>query len=277
MRVLVTILGAAGWISAVALIVGLRHAERPSTLTFDEATSTMTRLRSLAGRGAGSMVGCLAAGVLVMGLGGRLMMRVLAASSADGVQGAITDMDAVIGEVTVGGTFGFVAFVGAGTGVIGWMLRLCTRRWLPNGALAAGVVGAAIGAGALARGSSLLDPDSRDFELLTPSWLAVGLILALIVTLGMALGVLSDWLAEAWPTPGRGVSVLWASPLAALIIVPPIAVALGVATAVRLRLRAADTSPAVQRLDRAGRIVATVAAAAGAFWTLAAAVQILTS
>ena len=275
LRVLVTVMSFGGWLIGLGLMVRLRRSSRPPTLAFESDQGRTERLRLLCGRAAGALVGCLVAGVLVMGFGSRLMMRVLAASSSGSVQGAITDMDAVIGDVTVGGTFGLVVFVGAGAGVIGWLIRLVARRWLPARSVAAGVVGAGIGAGAVARGSALLDPESRDFVLLTPDWLAVGLILTLIITFGVTLGVLGDRAAELWPTPGRGWSLLWAAPLALLSVVPPVAAAMVVVAGVRIRVDAPDGSPLIKGIDGFGRIVTPIASLLGAFWTLAAAGEIL--
>ena len=46
------------------------------------------------------------AGVLVAGLGGRLMMRVLAATSGDSAQGLVTEAHETVGEITLGGSLG---------------------------------------------------------------------------------------------------------------------------------------------------------------------------
>ena len=273
MRALVALFGVAAWLAALVLIARFRQTTAPTAAVFGPDATFRERLGILLGRGAGALAGCIAAGILVIGVGGRLMMRVLAATSSDGVQGAITDMDAVIGEVTVGGTLGFIAFVGTGAGVIGWMLRLAFRRWLPRRSMSAGIFGAALGAGLLARGSSLLEPSSDDFDLLSPDWLSVGLILGLILTFGLLLSVLADRLTDAWPIPKAGAEWLWVAPLGALIVVPPMAVALGLATLGRARL--GDVDARLGRIDPTARVVVRSGAVVGGAWTLAAAFEIL--
>jgi hypothetical protein len=56
-------------------------------------------------------VAAVVSGVLAAGAGGRLVMRLLAATSPES-HGEITEGAARIGDITVGGTLGFLAFVG---------------------------------------------------------------------------------------------------------------------------------------------------------------------
>lgn len=154
MKAAVVVLGAGGWLVALGIIVKWWGTRRPPAVSFDQDSSVGARLLTVATRGAGTLVGSIVAGVLVMGLGGRLMMRVLAATSPEGAQGAITDMDAVVGRVSISGSVGFVFFIGAGAGLIGWLLRLVLRRWMPDRSISAGLVGAGIGSGLSARGSA---------------------------------------------------------------------------------------------------------------------------
>lgn len=117
-------------------------------------------------------------GLLVVGPGGRLIMRLLAAISGDGAQGKLTEAEEVVGEITLGGTVGFVVFVGLGGGVLVAVLFTVTRKWLPPGR---------VGALALGLGTSVLfatrveplRPDNEDFAIVGPSWLAVATFLVL--------------------------------------------------------------------------------------------------
>lgn len=273
----VTILGLMAWLTAVVLIIGLRATMAPPPLALDPESSTLDRVRVMAARGTGALVGSLTAGVLVMGFGGRLMMRVLAATSSDAVQGAITDMEAVVGRVTVGGTVGFVLFVGAGTGVIGWLARLALRRWLPHRSLVAGLVAAGIGAGLFARPSSLLEPTNEDFAILSPDWLAVGLILGLIATFGMVLAILSDLGAARWPVPQSPAQTIWLAPLLPILLMPPIAAAVSIVTFARAKIGRVDGFRVTGWADRFAPLVTTAAGVAGGAWTLAGALEILTA
>ena len=68
-------------------------------------------------------------GVLVAGLGGRLVMLVLRLTSPDAVQGIETDDGFVIGEVTLGGTYNLLV-LGAAVGVIGAAAYIAVAPWL---------------------------------------------------------------------------------------------------------------------------------------------------
>lgn len=275
LAVAVTLSGLLGWAVAVVLIVGLRHTTAPAPVHVDDRASTIERAGAFAARGAGSLAGSITAGILVIGLGGRLMMRVLAATSLDESQGLITDMEAIVGTITVGGTIGFVVFVGMGAGIIGWLLRLASRRWLPKRSVTAGLVGAGLGAGLLARPSSLLEPDSRDFVILSPDWLAVVLIVGLIVTFGLLLAVLSDQGASRWPRPRTPRGAVWLAPLLVVLPLLPLAVGLGIVLVVRATAPSLATAAAATWADRYLPTVVVTLGAAGAAWTLIGAVEIL--
>ena len=88
----------------------------------------------------------LAAGLLAAGAGGRLMMRLLGATSPD-VHGLPTEAGETIGEITVGGTLAFLLARGVALGAL--LLVLFATRIDP------------------------LRADSVDFLLLEPAWLAV--------------------------------------------------------------------------------------------------------
>src|SRR5688500_18331910 len=64
-----------------------------------------------------SLVAGVAAGVLAAGAGGRLVMRLLAATSPD-VHGSLTEAGEKIGEITVGGTLALILFAGVPAGVL---------------------------------------------------------------------------------------------------------------------------------------------------------------
>ncbi len=130
--------------------------------------AALTAVRTL---GIGLSAG-IAAGFLVVGLGGRLVMRVLAATSGDLAQGRTTEAEELVGEITVDGTIGFILFVGLGGGVAASLLYLLTRRVLPRAAGPAGLVLGVLLVGTLGV-QDPLSPDNRDFAILEPLWLAV--------------------------------------------------------------------------------------------------------
>ncbi len=76
--------------------------------------------------------------------------------------------------------------------------------------------------------------------------------------------------------PARASGIVWLAPLAALVVLPPLAIALGVATVTRARAGTIDDSaPWLATTDRVGWWVVRIAATIGAAVTLAGAVEIV--
>lgn len=127
------------------------------------------------------------AGVLVAGIGGRLLMRVSMLVADGPVQGRLTENGNRIGEFTLEGTIGLLIFGGLLTGLIAgiyWYairpsLRLLGRAELPAAALAAVALG----------GSLIIDPENRDFIILEPAAVQVALFVALVGLTGFATAV----------------------------------------------------------------------------------------
>ena len=159
----------------------------------------------------------LGAGAIAAGAGGRLVMRLLAVTSP-GAKGAITEAEATIGEITAGGTLGFVIFVG-----------------LPAGALMAllyGLAGPLVRggrAGGLALGAILLvltgtnEPlraDNFDFNLVGPDWLAVLSFTALALFQGALTVAIAARLSRGVPSarPGPRAMLLGRVALALVVL-----------------------------------------------------------
>jgi hypothetical protein len=142
-------------------------------------------LRSLAGcLGAGLLVG-----VLVAGLGSRLVMRALALADDD-ARGIVTENGNVVGETTFGGTLALVVFIGIAMGYFAGLIVFAVRRWLPASSpwrsLALSLVLLAL------LGGQVLDAGNTDFRLLDPAGLAVALFGLLFLVAGFALVTLAD-------------------------------------------------------------------------------------
>ena len=132
----------------------------------------------------------LAAGLLAAGAGGRLMMRLLGATSSPDVHGLSTEAGETIGEITVGGTLAFLVFVGLPAGFLSGMLYALFAPVLPSGrarGVALGVVLLVL----FATRIEPLRPDSIDFLLLDPAWLAVLGFSALALFQGMLVSALA--------------------------------------------------------------------------------------
>jgi hypothetical protein len=172
-------------VCGVAVVLGLVAVWRWGGLDVrppDDATALDRYLWSLNV----ALAGGLGAGLLVLGPGGRLAMRLLAVTAGRGAQGRITEADEVVGKITLDGTLGIVVFVGLLGGVASGVLYLLIRRWLPSGRMG----GLAYGLLLLALFASRLDPlrkDNPDFDLVGPGWLAIVAFAALVVVHGMAV------------------------------------------------------------------------------------------
>ena len=139
--------------------------------------------RALGVIASGSMAGAIA-GLVAGGIGSRLAMRILAVTTPS-MEGATTEADATVGEITAGGTF-FLLLFGTALGVGGGLVYLALRRWLP-----ARGRGMAFGLLLLAlTGPLLVDPDNPDFVILEPAWLGVGMFAALPVLFGLIVAPL---------------------------------------------------------------------------------------
>lgn len=269
-------------IVAAVVAVRLRHTRRtPSPLDGSEPFGE--RLAVTTGRAGGMILGASLAGALAIGAGGRLMMRILAATSSDDVQGLRTEADEVIGDVSAGGTTFLVLALGIGAGTAGLVLFLGLRRWLPERSLIAGLIGVGIGAGLLCRPSGLLASDNTDFELVEPVALAVGFSLAIIVLFGATFGVLVDHLAPRWPRPGRSLrGVISLLPFGLLLPAPPLFVVAWIAVFVGTfapRVRGASAGDGSERrtADRRvtpGSAIVAVLGALGGLSVVVAAGQV---
>lgn len=156
-------------------------------------------------------------GVLVAGVGSRLAMLLLRLTSPDRVNGVTSDDGFTIGKVTVAGTYSLL-LLGAVVGIIGagayrlvapWLIGPWWLRRITTG-LAAGVIA----------GSMLIHADGVDFTLLQPTWLAIGLFVALPGLFGVVIGAAVDAVGrpDSWTTRGRR---RWLLPALAIACFPP--------------------------------------------------------
>jgi hypothetical protein len=167
-----------------------------------------------------AVVSGLGSGILLAGAGGRLAMRLLAATAGDGAQGRITEAEEVVGEITVGGTIGFVVFTALFFGVATGGLFLLIRRWLPGGRLG----GLAFGGVLLVVAASRVEPlrrDNPDFDIVGPGWVSVVVFGALVVAHGMSVAAIAGRYSRTLPLVSRRRSAVVAH--APLLLLLPIA------------------------------------------------------
>src|SRR5215207_4800384 len=225
----------------VALRWGRLRADRSQETTEASGGQVLLRfLRIIAiAVGAGAV-----SGVLVLGCGGRLVMRILATTSGDQAQGLFTEAEERVGEITFSGTFGFVVFIGIFGGIFGALVYLLVRRWLAGPAWAAGLVIGMLGLG-FAR-LDPLDPDNVDFAILRPDWLTVLLLGLLPLLYGVVVVSMIERLDLSYPTLAWRPSAIVAHlPLLALAAFPPLIAGMILASTF------AAFTPRMQRLRRA--------------------------
>ncbi|HUV18735.1 MAG TPA: hypothetical protein VMW33_09670 [Ilumatobacteraceae bacterium] len=129
------------------------------------------------------------AGLLVVGFGGRLVMRALAATSGSSAQGRTTDAGERVGEITLGGSIGFLIFAGLLIPLASSIVFIPLRRVLPR---TSWIAGSLLGLLLLATFgvSDPLSPDNVDFVILTPTWLAVTLVCLTAVLFGVTFSAI---------------------------------------------------------------------------------------
>ena len=148
------------------------------------------------------VVGGISAGVILIGVGSRLAMLLLRVTSPDRVRGVESDDGFIIGEVTLKGTYNLL-LLGASFGIIGAAAYLMVAPWLigPNWfrRLTTGL------AAAVVVGSMLVHADGIDFTTLKPTWLAIGVFIALPGLFGGLVGVIVDAVrrTDSWTARGR--------------------------------------------------------------------------
>jgi hypothetical protein len=135
-----------------------------------------------------AMLAGLVTGALVIGLGGRLAMRISGILGGQTGAGLLTENNNVVGEITAGGTLSMVVG-GAIDGVLLGMLYVAVRplltplgRWQP---LAFGVLFF------LTFGFTIIDSGNSDFQRFGPPVVNVALFASIFVVFGMALASLT--------------------------------------------------------------------------------------
>ena len=214
------------------------------------------------------------AGVVVLGLIGRLVMRILAATSGNS-QGLLTEASETVGEIMSGGTIGFIIFVGLGGGIVSALGYLVIRSWLPTKAGTSGLIFGILAVGTLGVGDAL-SPSNVDFAILTPRWLAVTLVVGTGILFAITFTAIAARLDQVAKTPGRARILLY--PALVLSIIPPIGVAtiayIGIRTFAPTMLEALGRSAFVRV---AGQILVAAATVASAFFATAAVLDILSA
>lgn len=162
-----------------------------------DATATNEVFRDIARGGIAGLI----VGVLLAGIGGRLVMR-LAALLVPDAAGFVTEQGFVVGVITFAGSMGLMTFMGLLGGATVGAVWVIIRPWLPVSRTARLLVTIPI---ALGLGTTILVEDgNRDFIILGHAPLVVASLVLLIALFGPALVLVDRWLDARLPHPGPG-------------------------------------------------------------------------
>ena len=141
-------------------------------------------------------------GVVTLGVGCRVAMRIVALMASDADQGTLTDASETVGDITVGGTI-FLLLLGGAAGTFGGVLYAATRRRLEWAGRWRGLV---FGTGALVvLASTLVVSDNPDFTRFGTPIVNVAMFGALFVLFGIVVAPMYDNLQRAVPAATAGV------------------------------------------------------------------------
>ena len=129
----------------------------------------------------------LITGLLVGGLGSRIVMRVAGATGRDSAQGATTEAGFRVGEITVDGSLQLLFFVGIFMGILGAVLYAVFRPWLAWAGRLRGLVFGAVLFAIGSASSDAMNPDNFDFRILGNGLLNVLLIGAIFLGFGVVI------------------------------------------------------------------------------------------
>ena len=148
----------------------------------------------------GGVAGLLA-GMIGVGVGGRIVMR-LAALLVPASAGTLTQNGNVIGRVTLDGSLGLV-LTGAVVGLLAGTVWVVVSPWIPTTGLARALLAIPI---AIALGAiGVIEASNPDFSVLDHDPRVVGALLGLVGLIGFLLSLVDDWLERRLPhaTIGR--------------------------------------------------------------------------
>jgi hypothetical protein len=175
----------------------------------DEGTTVAARVRvdGLLRDFTAAMLGGWLSGLVIAGVLGRLVMRIIASESSPLVQGMLTDDAAPVGGISLSGSL-VLALIGAFAGAVAALGYLLALRILPASnrmrSLLMALFGATVGGAILVH-----TYDSFDYSQHDPVWFAVVSFIALPALFGLVLPTVVDTLdgPDGW-IPTRAPLVL---------------------------------------------------------------------
>jgi hypothetical protein len=242
----------------------------PRELPHTPGATALDALRTLSAVGGAGIV----AGVLVAGLGGRLFMRLMAATSGGGAQGKLTEAEEVVGDVTFDGSLGFVIFVGVFFPLLAALFYLAVRHFLPNPAVLGGAIFGVILLGTVGVGDPM-SSDNVDFDILEPLWLAIVGITLLALLFGVTFAALATRFDAAVRPLSGGLRHAWTHLALLPLLVPPFIVVAALYVLLRVILEGRTRATWDGPVHRPGMVVVGLGALAAGVASVAAAGSIL--
>jgi hypothetical protein len=143
----------------------------------------------------GGLAGLLT-GILVAGVGGRIVMRAAALLVPDAA-GRLTENGNRIGEITLSGTLGLVVAGGLFFGLAGAVLWVVVSPWIPGGRWTRLLL--AMPVAVCLSGVLLIKARNPDFAILRHDVTTVVLLVALVALAGLAIAGFDSWLDARLP------------------------------------------------------------------------------
>ena len=177
-------------------------------------------------------------GIVVGGLGARVVMRVVAILHADAV-GALTDNGNRIGEITIGGTLFLLVFALI-FGVMAGALWVIVSPWIPGRAGVRALLTASV---AIAVGTpQIIIGRNPDFMILQHDPRVVALLVALVGLIGLSIALFDGWLDRRLPhtvTGRKGPALFYATVtlMGAVLVLPFVLLVLLTSDEYQLSLR----------------------------------------
>lgn len=148
----------------------------------------------------------LITGILVAGIGGRIVMRAAALLVPDAA-GQLTENGNRIGEITFGGTLGLVLVGALVFGLLGSTVWVVVAPWIPGGGRTRAVV--AMPVAASLAGIALIHGENPDFAVLRHDARTVLLLLTLVGVTGLAMSLVDSWLDRRLPAAATSGPADW--------------------------------------------------------------------
>jgi hypothetical protein len=142
----------------------------------------------------------LIVGVVVLGGGGRVVMRLIAMLDPSSL-GLLTENGNRIGDVTIAGTLALVLFGGIAVGLASSVVWVAIQDWIPGRGSRRVLIAMPIAVALTA--FQLVRPENVDFRIVGPTPLVLAILLVHVAIAGAAFAAVAEWLDRRLP-PAAG-------------------------------------------------------------------------